>query len=207
MIQSSIAKKLLVATAGLLLCGFLVTHLAGNLFLLAGEESFNHYAEALEENPLIVPAEIVLAALFMAHILSSLKVKLENRKARPVAYAQYHSKGGRSLGSRTMIFSGLLLLTFLVIHIRTFKFGDKTYGLFNLVATSFQNFWYMLFYVVAMLFLGLHLSHGFGSAFQTLGLAGHPKYKPLIQRTGFLFALLIAGGFAFLPVWAYVTLP
>lgn len=199
--DSSIGKKVWVACAGLLLCVFLVTHLAGNLLLLVGEGTFNHYAETLEENPLILPAEIILAALFLGHILISLHLKHKNRKARPVRYEVSNDKGARTWGSRTMTYTGLLLLAFLIVHIRTFKFGEESQGLFHLVITAFENKAYALFYVLAMAALGLHLSHGFQSAFQTLGV-NHPRYAPLIKKSGLAFALIVAGGFAILPVWA-----
>ena len=200
LVHSSIGKKLFVAAAGLLLCGFLVTHLAGNLLLLVGPDAFNHYAEALEKNPLLIPAEIGLVGLFLLHILTSLTLKLKNRHARPVAYEAAASKGGRTPGSRTMAISGILVLLFLIIHIKTFKFGDKSAGLFALVTRSFANAPYALFYVLVMSAIGLHLSHGFSSAFQTFGV-NHPKYTPLIKGTGLAIAAAIAGGFALLPIW------
>lgn len=201
---SSIGKKFMMAAAGLLLCGFLITHLAGNLLMLAGEGTYNYYAKALAENPLLRPAEVILFALFILHIAVSLVLKYQNRQARPVPYEIQQSKGGSTPGSRTMIFSGILLLAFLIVHIKTFKFGDDSAGLFRLVVRWFQNPYYSLFYVAAMGGLCLHLSHGFWSAFQTLGV-NHPRYTPLIKKTGLLFAILIAAGFAFLPVWAFVS--
>jgi succinate dehydrogenase / fumarate reductase cytochrome b subunit len=200
-VQSSIGKKVMVALAGLLLCGFLITHLAGNLFLFAGADAFNHYAEVLEKSPLLLPAEFGLVALFLVHIALSLRARWENKQARPVDYALREGKGARTPGSRTMAYSGLLLLAFLVVHIKTFKFGDQSDGLFALVMSSFGNKAYTGFYVLAMAAVGLHLSHGFQSAFQTLGV-NHPKYTPLIKGAGLLFALAIAGGFAVLPIWA-----
>lgn len=201
---SSIGKKALVAAAGLLLCGFLVTHLAGNLLLLVGEDTFNNYAKTLEENPFIIPAEIVLASLFLAHTAVSLTLKIQNAKARPVAYDVVQSKGGRTWGSRAMALTGLLVLVFLVVHIKTFKFGDKSSGLFQLVMVSFADWKYSLFYVVAMAGIGLHLSHGVQSAFQTFGV-NHPRYTPLIKIGGLLFAAAVSLGFAALPVWAYFS--
>ena len=203
MVQSSIGKKIMVAAAGLLLCGFLVTHLAGNLLLFAGEGAYNHYAKALEENPLLPAAEVALAALFILHIAVSVTVTYQNKRARPVAYESRASKGGSWPGSTTMIYSGLLVLAFLLVHLKTFRFGDASDGLFKLVMAAFANPWYSAFYVVAMAGLALHLSHGFQSAFQTLGL-NHPKYTPLIKAAGLAFAVLVALGFAILPVWAYV---
>lgn len=197
---SSIGRKVVVAVAGLLLCGFLVSHLAGNLFLYAGPDTFNRYAKTLGDNPLIVPAEILLAAIFLAHILVSLKLRWENKQARPVAYVEQESKGGRTIGSRTMAVSGILLLAFLIIHIKTFKFGEGP-DLYTVVMTAFSNKAYAGFYVLAMGALGLHLSHGFQSAFQTLGVS-HPRYRAYIRAAGLLFALFIAGGFATFPIWA-----
>jgi len=202
--ESSIGRKVMVAIAGLLLCGFLVTHLAGNLLLLAGEGTFNHYAYALEENPLLPLAEVILFGLFVAHVALALFLKLRNRQARPVPYEMKRSKGGSSWGSATMGLSGVLVLAFLVVHIRTFKFGDKPDGLFQLVVKAFSNPLYSGFYVLAMGGLALHLSHGFQSGFQTLGLH-HPKLNPLLRKAGLAFALAVAGGFAFLPLWAFKT--
>lgn len=201
LLHSSIGRKIMVATAGILLCGFLAAHLAGNLFLLVGEGAFNHYAELLEKNPLLIPAEIGLAALFLLHIVTSLWLKWENRRARPAAYAVSASKGGRTPGSATMAATGSLILIFLIIHIKSFKFGDKSDGLYRLVMSSFEWTPYTLFYVAAMGALGLHLSHGVQSAFNTFGV-NHPKYTPLIKKAGLGFAGLIAAGFAFLPIWA-----
>jgi succinate dehydrogenase / fumarate reductase cytochrome b subunit len=201
--NASIGKKVLVAVAGLLLCGFLVTHLAGNLLLFASEGTFNNYAKTLESQPLLPLAEALLALIFFVHIAWSIKVRWENKKARPVAYEMERAKGGRTPGSRTMSYTAALVLLFLVVHIKTFKFGNDEQGLYNLVMTSFRNPFYAGFYVVSLLALMLHLSHGFQSAFQTLGL-NHPRYTPLIKKTGMLFALVIAGGFLVIPIWAFV---
>lgn len=201
--SSSIGRKIMVALAGVLLCGFLLTHLAGNLFLYVGEGAFNHYAEVLESNPLLPAAEIGLALLFLLHILVSLKLRYENTQARPIAYAEYASKGGRSLGSRSMTLTAVLVLLFLVIHIKTFRFSDTGGNLYRMVMTSFQNPLYSGFYVLAMLALGLHLSHGIQSAFQTVGL-NHPRYTPLVRKAGFAFAILVCAGFAAIPIWAFI---
>jgi succinate dehydrogenase / fumarate reductase, cytochrome b subunit len=200
LVHSSIGKKVAVAAMGLLLCGFLVTHLAGNLLLLVGPEAFNHYAEALEHNPLLYPAEAVLFLIFATHIVTSLWLKIQNKQARPIGYASKVSKGGSSWGSSTMAVSGSLVLLFLIIHIKTFKFGDKAAGLFQLVLSRFAYAPYALFYVVAMGGLALHLSHGIQSAFRTFGLS-HPRYVKLVEAAGLVFALVICGGFAMLPLW------
>ena len=199
--NSSLGQKFLVGGAGLMLCGFLLMHLAGNLFLFVGEGAFNHYAETLEQNPLLPIAEIGLAALFILHIITALYLKVKNRQARPVAYETAASKGGRTPGSRSMALSGTLVLAFLIVHLKTFKFGEDPEGLFRLVMAWFKNPYYAGFYVLAMGGLALHLSHGVQSAFNTLGIS-HPRYTPLIKAAGVAFAVLVCGGFAVIPLWA-----
>ncbi len=198
--NSSLGKKLLVGSAGLLLCGFLVVHLAGNLFLFVGEGAFNHYAEKLAGNPLLPIAELGLLALFLLHIVVASKVRWENSQARPVSYEVYEEKGGRTLGSKTMSYTAGIVLLFLIIHLKTFRFGDDKDGLYRLVVDWFKNPLYSGFYVVAVLGLGLHLSHGIQSALQTLGVS-HPKYKWYLKRAGYAFAVLVTIGFASMPLY------
>jgi succinate dehydrogenase / fumarate reductase, cytochrome b subunit len=203
LLSTSIGKKQLVALTGLLLCGFLVTHLAGNLVMLKSSEEFEHYAEFLAKHPLLIPAEIMLAALFLAHIAWGLKVSWENRNARPERYDGYRSLGGRSLGSSTMKYTGLMTLVFLLVHVTTFKLQFPGDSLFAWIMEWFQKPLYAGFYVLAMLFLGVHLSHGVQSAFQTFGV-NHPKYTPAIRATSVLFAVMMAAGFGILPIWGYM---
>ncbi len=197
---SSLGKKFTVGAAGLLLCGFLLVHLAGNMFLFVGEGAFNHYAELLAHNELLPLAEAVLALLFIAHIVFAIKVRFENAGARPVAYESYDDKGGRTMGSKSMSYTAALVLLFVIVHLKTFRFGDDKDGLYKLVVDWFHNPLYAGFYVVALAGLGLHLSHGFQSGFQTLGL-NHPKYTPIIRKLSIAFALLIFLGFASMPIY------
>jgi len=206
-LESSIGKKIMVAAAGLLLCGFLVAHLAGNLLMFVGGDAFNKYAEALEHNPLLPAAEIGLVVLFLVHIGLSLRATLANRAARPQGYEVYKGKGARTPGSRTMAVTGTLILAFVVIHVATFKYklgGFKGLpseeGLFAHVLGWFANPWYSAFYVLAVGGVALHLSHGVQSAMQTFGV-NHPRYTPLIKKAGLAFAFLIFVGFASLPVY------
>lgn len=202
-LESSIGKKVMVALAGILLCGFLVTHLAGNMFLFVGGAAFNHYAELLEANPLIPVAEAGLLVLFLVHIALSVRAKLANAAARPVAYAYGADKGARTPGSRTMTVSGSLILLFLVIHVATVKFrvgGSKGTDLFAHLTGWFADPLYSGFYVLALIGVGLHLSHGVQSAFQTLGVS-HPRYTPLIKKVGLAFALIVGLAFASMPIY------
>jgi succinate dehydrogenase / fumarate reductase cytochrome b subunit len=202
-LDSSIGKKMTVALAGILLVGFLVTHLAGNLLLFVGPSAFNHYAETLESNPLLPLAELGLVALFLVHIVQSLRARLANNAARPVGYESYSGKGARTPGSRTMAVTGIVILVFVVLHVATMKYkagGAKGEDLFTHVAVWFHNPLYSLFYVVAVLGVGLHLSHGVQSAAQTFGL-NHPRYTPLIKKAGLGLSALLTLGFASMPLY------
>ncbi|MEK7390203.1 MAG: succinate dehydrogenase cytochrome b subunit [Elusimicrobiota bacterium] len=202
-LESSIGKKITVALAGVLLCGFLLAHLVGNLFLFSGEAAFNHYAELLMENPLLPAAEIGLVFLFLMHIALSVRATWLNRAARPEGYVVYRSKGARTPGSRTMAATGALLLVFLAVHVGTFKYqvgGSKGSDLFAHVSGWFANPVYALFYILALGGLGLHLSHGAQSALQTFGL-NHPRYTPALKKAGLAFAALVFLGFASMPLY------
>ena len=201
-LESSIGKKIMVALTGILLSGFLITHLAGNLFLFAGEGAFNHYAEVLESNPLLPAAEIGLLVLFLVHIVLAARATLANRAARPQGYEVYKGKGARTPGSRSMAITGTLILAFLIVHLKTLRFNEdgETAGMYRLTTGLFLNPIYSGFYIASLLALGVHLSHGFQSAFQTLGL-NHPRYTPWIKRLGLIFALLITVGFGSMPLY------
>jgi len=204
-LNSSIGKKITVGLAGLLLCGFLVPHLLGNLILFVGMDAFNAYAHFLQKNPLTPVAELGLLALFLLHAIVTLYARWQNWQARPVAYEMVVSKGGRTIGSRTMTYTAFLVLAFLLLHVATFKYGWRSAfqdeELFQRVMEFFQVPWIAGLYVLGLASLGLHLSHGFESAFQTLGV-NHPKYTPLIKAVGLLFAVAVAGAFAAIPIWA-----
>ncbi|MDE2491568.1 MAG: succinate dehydrogenase cytochrome b subunit [Elusimicrobia bacterium] len=202
-LESSIGKKIMVALAGLFLSFFLVVHLAGNLFLFGGAPAFNHYASLLEHNELLPVAEIGLVVLFLIHILLAIRATWINRAARPVGYAVYRGKGARTAGSKTMIWTGLLLLAFLIVHLKSFRFAPEAVreaDLYALVVHAFRNPWYSGFYVLALVGLGVHLSHGIQSGFQTLGL-NHPRYTPWIKRLGLALAVLLALGFMSMPIY------
>lgn len=202
-LESSIGKKMMVAVAGLLLCGFLITHLLGNLLLFVGPGAFNKYAQTLEHNPLLPLAEIGLTVLFLIHIALSVRARIANAAARPIGYQVAADKGARTPGSRSMAISGSLILLFLIVHLKSFRFAAKEMresDMYQLVTSAFTNPLYAGFYVLALIALGLHLSHGFQSGFQTLGL-NHPRYTPLIRKAGLAFAVLVALGFISMPVY------
>ena len=198
--RSSIGRKVLLGVTGLLLCGFLFTHLAGNLLILKGEGAFNQYAYALESNPLIVPAEVGLALIFLMHIGLAIVLTRQNRMARPTPYVAYNSKGGRTVASNTMIYTGLITLVFLVVHLWNFRLQkDAHESLYQLVIDTLGNPLYAVFYTACCCVLGLHLCHGLQSACRSLGLV-HPRYTPLVTKVSCAFGFLMAAGFSLLAV-------
>jgi succinate dehydrogenase / fumarate reductase cytochrome b subunit len=209
---SSILKKVFVALSGLALCGFLIVHLAGNFLLFKGPEAFNGYAHGLERNPLLLPAELGLVAIFGVHILFALRVSWENRRARPERYEVFADKGGRTVASRSMIVTGLLVLGFIVVHLVNFRFADVgTYvgqhgsaqrDLHAAVVGLFGRPEYAFLYVAAVGLLGLHVSHGVQSLFRTLGFH-HPRYTPIVCWISRLFGGAVAVGYAVFPVLGY----
>jgi succinate dehydrogenase / fumarate reductase cytochrome b subunit len=212
LLGTGIGRKVLMAATGLLLLGFLAAHLAGNLLVFVGPDTFNHYSQALVSNPLIYAAEAGLLLLFVAHLASGLAVTWQNRAARPVAYQQTARAGHtshKSLASTTMILSGLIILVFVPIHLETFKFGPHydwagepgVRDLHRLVLEVFRSPLYVAWYVAAMIVIGFHLWHGFGSGFESLGIACR---KPL-RRFGQILAVLIAGGFLLIPVVLFLS--
>lgn len=213
--SSTVGSKILIGLTGLLLFGFLIGHLAGNLSLLIGAEAFNAYAHKLEAlGPLLYLVEAGLAAIFFLHVGKTLLTYRRNSAARPASYAQKKWSGHTSRktwSSTTMGLTGLFILFFVVIHIRTFKFGpwyvESSTGyrdLYRLVDDIYQNPLYVAFYVVAMGLIGMHLNHGISSAAQSLGLSNQRYAKSLVLG-GRVLAVLIAGGFAMLPLFMYFT--
>jgi succinate dehydrogenase / fumarate reductase, cytochrome b subunit len=210
--SSTVGSKLLVAVTGISLVGFLILHLIGNLLVYLGPETFNHYSYKLISNPLVYPAEAGLVVLFLLHAWKTIQLTLRSSKARPVAYAEKRRAGHpsrKSVASSTMIWSGLFLLVFVPVHIRTFKFGtyyDATEAgirdLYRLVLEIFSRPGYVVFYVVGMAITGLHLWHGVASAFQTMG-ADTPRFTPATRRIGWTLALVLAVGFMSIPLWVY----
>jgi succinate dehydrogenase / fumarate reductase cytochrome b subunit len=202
---SSIGKKVMMAVSGLFFCVFLVLHLAGNLTIYMGKDAFISYAEHLHSlGPLLTLAEWGLLIFAVTHISTGLFLFYQNFKARPTRYAVNKRAGGRTLGSATMPYTGVILLLFVIYHLVNFHFVDKTHTtIFQIVSTAFAQPSYVLIYTFAMIIAAVHVSHGFWSAFQTLG-ANHPKYTPFLRGLSLVFSLIVGIGFGFIPI--YVSL-
>jgi succinate dehydrogenase / fumarate reductase cytochrome b subunit len=221
--RSTIGKKLLNGLTGLLLCGFIVGHLIGNLLLLVGQEAFNEYAyflHTLGHGAAVPIMEVGLVLVFGAHAVSGISVALARRRARPDGYAMSAHAGGSSrktVASRSMIITGSVLLVFVVAHVAQFKYGvgqlreypdvmidgHASLDLYSRVVDWFNWAPMAGLYVVVMLMLGTHLRHGFWSGFQSLGI-NNPRYMPLIHTVGIAFAALMAVGFLLIPVYIFL---
>jgi succinate dehydrogenase / fumarate reductase cytochrome b subunit len=199
---SSIGKKLLMAVTGLCFCGFLATHLAGNLTIYGGGEAFNAYAKKLHSlGALLTVSEFGLLFFALVHVCMGLLLFFENRKARPVSYSVKKNAGGQTFGAATMPYTGILMLAFVIMHLLNFSFIDKTdTNIFEIVSTQFSNPLYVFLYIAAMIIVAVHVSHGFWSAFQTLG-ANHPRYLQSIKSLGLVLSIILGIGFGALPIY------
>ena len=209
--QSSIGRKQIVATTGLLLILFIIAHLAGNLLIYLGPEAFKNYAKKLASlRPGLYLVEVALAAVFIIHIYATTFLVLENIAARSQRYAITRIKGERSLATRLMPYTGVYLLLFLIWHLLDFTFVDKhgpqsflhgeSYGLYGIVVNSFSDPVHSLLYVAAMMCLGLHLGHGVESFMQTFGI-NNPQCTPKIKAFSYWFGFLIAWGYSSIPIY------
>lgn len=211
-LNSSIGKKLMMAITGSFLIIFLIVHLIGNITLFFGPAAFNGYVSTLDVvKPLVRVIEVVLLAAFLLHIFNGVRLWLENRKASGGKYRINGSRENTDVFSRTMFLTGSIIFIFLVSHLGTFfwRFNiSDPMGLadhhqyFDIVVHFFSIWWYVLLYVIAMVLLGLHLNHGFQSAFQTFGW-NNKKYFPTVEKIGTAYAMIMAVGFASMPIYFF----
>ena len=201
-LKSSIGKKLMMAVTGLCFCSFLILHLAGNLILYSGRDAFNSYAEKLHSlGSIITMAEFGLLFFAIIHVLIGTTLFYQNLRARPIRYSVNKWAGGRSIGSVTMPYTGFLLLIFVIIHLLNFHFIEKNdTTIFQIVTDAFAKPGYIAMYIAAMIVVAIHVSHGFWSAFQTIG-ANHPKYMPFIRGLSIVFSIALGVGFGFIPIY------
>lgn len=204
--QTTIGKKAIMAVTGFILFGFVVAHLLGNLQVYISPEQINHYAASLRAVPLLLwGARVILMVAVILHIWSSFELWRLQRAARPVPYvkkANIHS----TYASRTMMWSGPIILAFVIFHLLHFTFGVVHPGgpfvegnVYDNVVTGFQFWPVSLFYIIAMMLLCLHLYHGLWSMFQSLGFS-HPVYTPWLKLFAKIVAILIAAGNISIPV-------
>ncbi|SMO86301.1 succinate dehydrogenase cytochrome b subunit [Fodinibius sediminis] len=216
-LKSQVGRKILTGATGLGLIVFIVVHLAGNLTLFGGAEAFNRYTFNLESlGWILYILEGFLALAFILHAAIGISIWRKRRKRKPVGYKNFQSKGGPShinWSSRSAIFTGIVLLIFLVIHLENFKFGDtqtiivdgqQMRDLKTLVIDTFQNPWYAFGYTFVMIALGFHLADGFWSAVTSLGMKRR-RFSDIFYVVSIIFAILMAIGFLFIPLYIYLT--
>lgn len=195
-----------MAASGSFLVFFILVHLVGNSTSLAGRAAFLSYAGHLHSLGVLIPVfEVCLLAIFVTHVVLGVNLFFDNRKARPEQYSVVKSRGGSTLASKTMPYSGAVILIFILVHLMNFHFISHETPIADIVRATLRNPGYALFYIVGVLALGLHISHGFWSLFQSLGIA-HPKYTRTLDKKAAILGLGVGLLFALIPVLA-VLLP
>jgi succinate dehydrogenase / fumarate reductase cytochrome b subunit len=209
--QSSIGKKITVAVTGVILILFVIGHLLGNLEMYLGQEHTNWYAEFLRSTgPLLWIVRIVLLTAVVTHIVATIQLTVENRRAKPKRYA-IRAPQASTIASRTMIYSGLLVLCFVIYHLLQFTFqttnpeyrtltdAQGRHDVYHMVILAFRQPLISSFYLLAVYLLAWHLSHGFGSLTQTLGI-NNRKISELLANGGRVVSWLIFAGYASIPI-------
>lgn len=217
MLISTLGKKLLMSLTGLFLISFLTIHLIGNLAIFSndGGLAFNTYAAFMSTNPLIGAVSYLLYAGILLHVLVAAILYFSNSSARPIKYKVQKAKANSSWSSRSMTLLGTFVLAFILLHLKDFwwqykhdggyQFVDDVNGhkdIYMLVVQQFKTLFSFISYLVGLLALYFHLSHGFQSAFQTLGL-DHKKYTPAIKAIGIAYSIIVPLCFAAMPIYVF----
>jgi succinate dehydrogenase / fumarate reductase, cytochrome b subunit len=209
--QSSIGKKIIVAVSGLYLIFFVTGHLLGNLEIYLGQDHLNAYANLLQQlGPILWAERIILLLAVVIHIVATIQLTIENWAAKPKKYAVSKSQAS-TLASRTMIYTGLLVICFVVYHLLQFtlmwtnpeyrNLHDELgrHDVYHMVILGFHRPLISLFYAAAIFFLATHLSHGFESVTQTLGI-NNRRIGRFISNGGRWLSWLIFAGYVSIPV-------
>lgn len=201
-LRSSIGKKISMAATGFLLTLFLLVHLAGNATIFLGREAFLSYADHLHAlGAFLVVAEAALVLVFLIHIVLAVLLTIENFSSRPSRYAVNKSEGGRSPGSRTMPYTGAWIFVFLIVHKMNFSWSASGAPIADTVRDVLTAPGYAVFYMLSMVAVALHVSHGFWSMFQTLGI-NHPKYNPFLRFCALAVSVTAGTVFFLIPAMA-----
>ena len=207
---SMVGKKVVMGVSGLIGIGFVIVHSLGNLLVFRGPEAINSYSHFLKSTgELLWVLRAVLIVAVIVHVIAAVQLTRQSRAARPIGYAKRESQVA-TLASRTMRWGGALLLVFIVVHILHFTTGTirpadafSREDVYANVVSSFRIWWIALFYVVAMITLGLHLFHGAWSSVRSIGVSP-PSPQPLHKKVSVVIAVLVWAAFTAVPV-AVVT--
>lgn len=204
-----------MSVTGIFLIVFVTVHATGNTLLFKddGGLAFNAYTQFMSSNPLIQIIAKVNYALILLHVVVAITLAIKNRLARPEAYAVSGGSESSTWSSRNMSILGIILLVFLIIHLRGFwyemQFGSLSLDingnkdLYAVIVAAYSQWWYVGIYVISMIALAFHLNHGFSSAFQSLGI-NHTKYTPIIKSVGSIFSILVPLIFALMPIYIFL---
>ncbi len=209
--SSSIGKKIVMSLSGLFLLVFLLVHLVANLFIFVGAEAYDAVCHFMDTNPLIRVMVPVLALGFAIHIVYAFILTLRNMKARPVKYAVKKADATSTWASRNMLILGLLVVLAIPMHLydfwahmqlQTFLGNEMTVSPYDLIVNKFTNLHIVVMYVLWIVVLWMHLTHGFWSAFQSLGLSNNKWHKRL-KCIGLIYAYTVCIGFIAIPLYIY----
>lgn len=213
---SSIGKKLMLSLAGIFLITFLLVHMGINLLVIIFDDPmvYNKAAHFMSTNILIKIFEIVLFGGLLLHVIYALILQIQNWIARPRRYKRANY-ANTSFFSKFMIHTAVIMLVFLVIHFMDFyfkaKFGHSAeilvdgklyHDLATEIVDKFKMLPFVIFYIAAFIFLGFHLTHGFQSAFKTLGM-DHKKYTPIVQVLAIIYSVVVVAGYSIIPLVIY----
>lgn len=204
--QSTNGKKVVMAITGCILFLFIIGHLLGNLLVYAGRERFNDYAQFLHfDGTLLWIARSILIISVVLHITATVQLAIRNKKARPVGYSRKEAIRS-SYASRTMYWSGPIVLAFVIFHLLEFTAGTIHPGsvfipgdVYHNVTAGFQVWWVAAWYIFALILLGFHLRHGLWSMFQSMGY-NHPRHTPILKKAALLIAVVIIAGYISIPI-------
>lgn len=213
-LKSTVGRKYLMGISGLVWMGFIAGHMAGNLLIFAGADTFNSYGHAIVSNKLLLyGTEIALSLAIVIHVASAISLTIQNRSARDSRYAVTpNGSKGSSLASQTMAIQGSAILAFIILHLITFKYGPvyetnvngvPMRDLHKLVVEVFHNPTYVAWYVVCLVLLLFHLSHGAASIFQSFGVLER-KMQADIKKGAWTYAIIVAGGFLSQPLYVFL---
>ncbi len=214
--QSTIGRKFLMALSAMFLLVFLLIHLSVNLLSIFSEDAFNTASHFMGYNPAVqflMQPILIFAVVF--HFVMAFVLEIRNNSARPVKYAMNQGSANSTWMSRNMIISGAVILAFLGLHMYDFWMHEMNYKYVEALSINetryweelhakFADLWRVIFYAVSFVLLGLHLSHGFQSSFQSIG-ARHPKYLKCVNTLGTWYSILIPLGFIVVAVFHFVT--
>lgn len=212
-LRSSIGRKQIMGITGVIVALWILMHMIGNIPLLFNPEGYNLYSHMLtSKKAFLYGMELVMTLVLFTHFFMAVKLTMENNAARPQKYDVNAKKGKRSFASFTMIYSGIWILVYLIIHLKTLKLGAElttTIGgvemrdMYKTTMNEFSSIGYTVFYVVSMFMLSLHLSHAIGSVFQTMGI-NHVRFNGMIKFLSVGYAAVVSTGFAVIAICAHL---